>query len=197
MCASALLHSLIHDHPFHNGNKRTALVSLLVFLDKNDFMLTCDENELFKFVLQIAQHKIIGSELFYLPDKEVSAITKWIVRHSRSIEKGERPLPFRRLRQILNRYDCIFELVPNGKIKITRTRKVKNVFGRKKTMTSFIQAIAEGKEVDRETISGIRQDLGLNEVSSVDSAAFYEDSPITVSEFIAKYRRTLLRLSKL
>ena len=28
-CAAALLHSIIQDHPFHNGNKRTALVSTL------------------------------------------------------------------------------------------------------------------------------------------------------------------------
>jgi prophage maintenance system killer protein len=26
MAASALLHSLVHNHPFHNGNKRTANV---------------------------------------------------------------------------------------------------------------------------------------------------------------------------
>ena len=32
MAAAALLHSIIHNHAFHNGNKRTALVSMLAFL---------------------------------------------------------------------------------------------------------------------------------------------------------------------
>ena len=46
MASAALVHSLVHDHPFHNGNKRTALVALLVFLDENGTMLTCDEDAL-------------------------------------------------------------------------------------------------------------------------------------------------------
>ncbi|HEX5450591.1 MAG TPA: type II toxin-antitoxin system death-on-curing family toxin, partial [Gaiellaceae bacterium] len=48
MAASALFHALVHDHPFHNGNKRTGLVSMLVFLDENGFMIhdSCDEDEL-------------------------------------------------------------------------------------------------------------------------------------------------------
>src|SRR6187402_3953254 len=33
--AATLIYGICNDHPFHNGNKRTALVSLLVHLDKN------------------------------------------------------------------------------------------------------------------------------------------------------------------
>ena len=54
MAAAALLHSIIHDHPFHNGNKRTALVSMLAFLDLNRLLMTCDEGQLFKMVIRIA-----------------------------------------------------------------------------------------------------------------------------------------------
>jgi prophage maintenance system killer protein len=28
MAAAALMHAIVHDHPFHNANKRTALVAL-------------------------------------------------------------------------------------------------------------------------------------------------------------------------
>ena len=35
MAAAALLHSLVLNHAFYNGNKRTALVAVLVFLDEN------------------------------------------------------------------------------------------------------------------------------------------------------------------
>jgi len=35
MASAALIHSIIHNHPFHNGNKRTALVSMLVMMDEN------------------------------------------------------------------------------------------------------------------------------------------------------------------
>ncbi len=69
MSAAALLHSLIHDHPFHNGNKRTALVSLLVFLDENGFFPEFDQDEAFKLVLDVAQHRIAAPGLENLSDR--------------------------------------------------------------------------------------------------------------------------------
>jgi prophage maintenance system killer protein len=37
--AATLLYGVCLDHPFHNGNKRTALVAMLVHLDKNHLCL--------------------------------------------------------------------------------------------------------------------------------------------------------------
>ena len=37
--AASLLHSVVHNHPFHNGNKRTALVSTMVFLDRHNLVI--------------------------------------------------------------------------------------------------------------------------------------------------------------
>jgi death on curing protein len=37
--AAALFHSLTKNHPFHNGNKRTALVALLSMLQRNGYQL--------------------------------------------------------------------------------------------------------------------------------------------------------------
>ena len=45
---AALMYSLSHNHAFHNGNKRTAMVAALVFLDKHNISLTCTEDDLFK-----------------------------------------------------------------------------------------------------------------------------------------------------
>ena len=57
--AATLAFGLCCDHPFHNGNKRTALVALLVHLDKNRLSLAgVPDDELFKLMLSIAQHDI-------------------------------------------------------------------------------------------------------------------------------------------
>ncbi|MEY2449909.1 MAG: hypothetical protein QOH79_3385, partial [Acidimicrobiaceae bacterium] len=56
MTAAALFHSLALNHAFHNGNKRTALVSMLAQLDENGRVLTATEQELFRFTLRTAQH---------------------------------------------------------------------------------------------------------------------------------------------
>lgn len=58
MAGAALLHALIHNHPFHNGNKRTALVSLIVFLDKNGWVLTIGQDELYEYLLDLAAHNL-------------------------------------------------------------------------------------------------------------------------------------------
>ena len=85
--AAALLHSIIHDHPFHNGNKRTALVSTLVFLDENGFFPKFDENEAFKIVMQLAQHQIVNHQHENLADREVLAVADWLCQRCRLIEK--------------------------------------------------------------------------------------------------------------
>jgi len=43
--AAALFHSLVKNHPFHNGNKRTALVGTLAFLDRNGWHLRSDVSD--------------------------------------------------------------------------------------------------------------------------------------------------------
>src|SRR5437667_1950835 len=46
--AATLLYGLCLDHPFHNGNKRTALVAMLVHLDRNKTSLfDVNQKELF------------------------------------------------------------------------------------------------------------------------------------------------------
>ncbi len=57
MAGAALLHALVHDHPFHNGNKRTALVSLLVFLDgvrRSDIFLEPEDRQVYGRLLVAA-----------------------------------------------------------------------------------------------------------------------------------------------
>src|SRR5262245_34128890 len=56
--AAALFHSLVKNHAFHNGNNRTALVSLLVFLEQNERRLEVGDDELFDFVVSIANGRI-------------------------------------------------------------------------------------------------------------------------------------------
>ena len=203
MSGAALLHSLVHNHPFHNGNKRTALVSLLVFLDKNHFLLTCNENTVFTMLLQVARHRIADRHTQHRADREVLAIAEWIYKNSRTILQGERPIPFYKLRRILTDHGCtVGNYGSSGsKVNIERTISEKRgiFFQKKSDRTLYTQVYygGEGKEVPRNTINKIRADLELDEAHGVDSAAFYDDSPCSASDFIINYRKTLDRLSGL
>lgn len=50
--AGALTQSLIQTHPFHNGNKRTALLSLSTFLRMNEYCLTLSEENVVELIVQ-------------------------------------------------------------------------------------------------------------------------------------------------
>ena len=54
---SVLFYLLIKNHPFQNGNKRIAVMTLLYFLHKNGRWLDIDEVGLYKFAKGIAKTK--------------------------------------------------------------------------------------------------------------------------------------------
>ncbi len=72
--ASALLYSLVNNHAFIDGNKRTGTVSMIIFLAQNGFELTVSQNELEKFILEIITKKI-----------GIEEICNWIMNNSRRI----------------------------------------------------------------------------------------------------------------
>ena len=202
MAAAALLHSLVHDHPFHNGNKRTALVSMLSLLDKNGMMLTCPEDGLFKLVLQLAKHSLTTGPRAELPDREVLSVATWLRGWVRRIKKGDRPLAWRRLKQILVRYDCELSIPGGGGNRINITRHVLRqgrLFrpARTDTLHTQVAYTSEGSEVSNNTINKIRRELEIDDDHNVDSAAFYDRQDTSQSEFIQRYRKTLRRLARL
>lgn len=201
MAAAALLHGLVHDHPFHNGNKRTALVAMLVFLDENGMLLTCDEDGLFKLVLQLAQHAVAKGPRHEMSDREVMAISQWIRGHGRLMEKGDRPLSWRRLKRILVDHGCtLSNPIAGNRINIERVVQVRRRWPSRsreialKTQTHYGD---DGREVDKTAINRMRHELHLDDEHGTDSAAFYENAPTTASEFIVRYRKTLRRLARL
>ena len=53
--AAAYLFHLVKNHAFHDGNKRIAALTAAVFLQVNGLMITADEDEFEKLVMDAAQ----------------------------------------------------------------------------------------------------------------------------------------------
>ncbi len=66
--------SLAGDHPFLDGNKRTAISAAGLFLALNGFDLDASQKELVTFTLDMARKK-----------KDVPAAAAWFHRHSAPI----------------------------------------------------------------------------------------------------------------
>jgi death-on-curing protein len=78
--AAALLHSLVMNHPFVDGNKRAAFTAADVFLRLNGWKFTASEDELFDFVMAVADSQLSFEQ-----------ITPWVEAHL--VETSEAKLP--------------------------------------------------------------------------------------------------------
>jgi death on curing protein len=61
--AAAYAYHISENHPFIDGNKRTALAVALVFLDINGFSFNCPENDLYEMMMSVASGEIKKVEL--------------------------------------------------------------------------------------------------------------------------------------
>lgn len=69
--AAALFHSIINNHPFLDGNKRTSLLSAILFLEYNGFPLEFKGKEAVKFTRKVVSENY-----------PVEQISKWLKEHS-------------------------------------------------------------------------------------------------------------------
>ena len=53
--AAALLESLVNNHPFVDGNKRTGITATILFLQINGYQFNASQKSLVAFVLSVAQ----------------------------------------------------------------------------------------------------------------------------------------------
>jgi len=74
--AGALVHSLLLNHPFVDGNKRTAIASMLVFLEINGYLFSVTQRELVKTALSIENKKW-----------NIEKISLWLKKHSKKIKR--------------------------------------------------------------------------------------------------------------
>lgn len=189
MAGAAILHAIIHDHPFHNGNKRTAMVSFLVLLDKNDWVFSLDQDAIYDFLLNLSAHQLYykkSKKLIEGADPEMIHVAHWVQQNMRRLRRGDYLLQFRQLKDILRTYDCEFETPRSGgsNMKITRGTLATNVwFG------------GDGRDVETRTITKIRKDLELDEENGYDSDIFYNKGP-RIPDFVNKYRKLLVKLAK-
>lgn len=72
--AAALLQSLLKNHPFVDGNKRTALTSAGLFLKKNGYKLVNQHKKEVEFAVRVDNGNLT-----------VEQISKWLKEHSTKI----------------------------------------------------------------------------------------------------------------
>ena len=70
--AAALMNSLVRNHPFVDGNKRTVIMTAALFLRTNGFQLVVENAEMVRFTLACAQSQ-----------RSLDEIADWFKRYSK------------------------------------------------------------------------------------------------------------------
>jgi death on curing protein len=159
--AAALFHSLINNHPFHNGNKRVALVAAHVMLDQSGYWLNYStDDEMFEFTRRAAAHELTKDR-----NDELKLISEWFEASARKTVRGEHPMQFGALRDALKKFG--FEMDdPHGEFI--------NIYRNGVVVERIIkQGIHGFRPYHTDYISGLRKRLGLTPKNGVDSAKFY------------------------
>lgn len=65
--AAAILESILINHPFIDGNKRTAISLALFILNSNKIELVASEDNIYNFIIRIAEGK-----------SDIDEITEWL-----------------------------------------------------------------------------------------------------------------------
>jgi len=74
--AAALLDSLVRNHPFVDGNKRTAIASASLYLRMNGYHLRVGNDEMARFTLACAQSQ-----------HSLNGIADWFKKHSDRVDE--------------------------------------------------------------------------------------------------------------
>jgi prophage maintenance system killer protein len=202
--AAALAYGLCCNHPFHNGNKRTALVAMLVHLDRNRLILRNDttQSHVHELILKVAKREMAppkkGGRVD--PDEEVAELELWIRRKATREERWERHVSGRQLRQILRKFDLHLGDVHSNTIDVIRyvEERPRWGIGKTKVRAQRICCIGwhdEGSPIAQRDIRSVRRLANLTEDDGVDARAFYGDDGV-VDSYVNYYRKILKKLAR-
>lgn len=208
--AATLLYGLCCDHPFHNGNKRTAIVAMLVHLDDNKLALYhTSQNDLYAMVLAVANHTLgvrvdprsrRPSTSRRHSDDEVASIAKWADDRAERVLRGERELSYRQLRRVLGSFGYYLENPKGNYIDVVKyeeraTGLLRKQLRRVPKRIGNIAFPGDHAVVGIKEIKRVRQMCRLTEADGKDSAAFYDRAAV-IDTFVNKYRTLLRRLAR-
>lgn len=211
--AATLTYGICNDHPFHNGNKRTALVSMFAHLDKNRLTLRGDvrQDDLYELMVSLADHRLgaprvprrarwkVGSPRFD-SDHQVGALAAWLEPRVSRVSREERLITYRELPEVLKPHGYALGSRRSSSVEVIRmVSKKRGIVRREERVEQkVIGRIGyrnEGETISRKTMRELRKMCELREEDGVDSDSFYGGADV-VDAFVNRYRTVLRRLAR-
>ncbi|CAM3762257.1 type II toxin-antitoxin system death-on-curing family toxin [Paracoccus yeei] len=178
--ASSLIFGLINDHPFHDGNKRTAFLSSVFFMMEHGYVPSVDIKEVEDFTVEIADFKRVNGRNMLVED--IAPRFKTMFR--KQDNRISYIVTFNELQRLLNNHGCSIGN-PSGNFI--------NVYVGENRVAQ-IGFPGWTKEVSRNAISTVRKSTRLLPENGVDAQVFFKGAdPLSV--LIGEYEEPLKRLA--
>ena len=203
--AATLIYGIICDHPFHDANKRTGLLTLLLYLNKNSRVPIIGQKELENFAVDIADHQLDKYPRYRKlknkkhPDPEVAFLADHLERKSRKIDRTSFSITFRELDHVLRRFGYKLDNPNKNYIDLIRIQHRRKIFGWGEKEPIVVKVLQIGfpgwkNQVNVGAVKSVRAAAKLTPEYGIDSQAFYQGTD-PVQALIAEYSGPLERLA--
>jgi death-on-curing family protein len=203
--AATTLFGLIKDHPFHDANKRTALLSILYLLAKQGWTPRCSKVDCENLTVEIADMEIVKRARYKAltqaeEDPEIKYISHWLRKNTRAIDRREYAITYRDLRRILDRYDYVLENPRDNMIDVVkverRTGLVAFIAGtERRYRVGRLGYPSENKQVSKDDLRAVRKKCNLTHKHGIDSQTFYFGVD-DMTSLLAEYQDNIRRLAE-
>jgi death-on-curing protein len=203
-CAT-LMFGLVKDHPFHDANKRTALLVALYQLDKLKRTPTIPQRDLDDFVVEVADNRL-GKYARYTElsreqeEAEVAFIADYFKRNTRVIDKRQHVITYHQLNRLIQRHGFCLANAMGNYIDVVRVETRPKYLGlvgpvvRKEVWLAQIGFPGWKRQIGKSALGTVRKATGLTHERGYDSAVFYSGAE-PLDELIAMYAEPLRRLA--
>lgn len=197
---ATLYYGLNKDHAFEDGNKRVALLALLLYLDRINLTIDCHKKEFEELSVRVAANQLPLYKQFKKfareDDAEVKFIAWMIRKHTRQKDKRVYSITFAELDQRLRKYGYWLEY-DKGVANVCKFKKnsILDFLRKKKQVVKVIQIGYPGakRQVNIKALKEVLKATQLDEKHGVDSQVFFHGA-IPEYKLIEEYRHPLRRL---
>jgi death-on-curing family protein len=202
--AATLFFGLVKNHPFHDANKRTALLTSLFQLQCHNRVVSAPQRDFEVLAVRVAENTLdkypAFREVRNRPDPEVQFISRFFRKGTRALDKREFRVTYRQLSTILARHG--FHLNNNHDNRVDVVKYVEERYGflglKTRSTPRRVATIGFkdwGTEVSARDIRIVRDATDLTQENGYDTAVLLQDlNPMET--LIAEYAAPLRRLAK-
>jgi prophage maintenance system killer protein len=201
--AATLFYGLIKNHPFHDGNKRTAFLVAVFQLAKTNRLLISKHKLWDELAVRTAEGSLTSYSFYQKyrddPDSDIRCIGEFFRRNTRRSDRGFYVITYAQLKRILQTFDYDLDIAAGNFIHVMKQHEVVTgkLFRRTRNLEwrTILKIGFPGwtSEVSRRDLQEVRRATGLTPDRGVDSMVFFKGAD-PIEALIPKYRGILARL---